>query len=227
MKKIFVILIICLFIIGNTVYAVKFGVKSGISMYKMTSFNGEGMQPFTQYNSHFLTGYRISLFSELSFFKKLYFQTELNLSNKGVNLTIDDSSGFGVHHSELNIKQNYFELAGLIKYYFGEMGSLSTYILAGPYIAYNLSNSANATKITPAYVYGEKIIESVTLGTDLLKTEDFDVGIILGLGTQIKAGSGYFLIEANYSIGFVDVLHFDNLSKEKNTVFSFLIGYKF
>lgn len=149
-------------------------------------------------------GLAFGAFTECKIVENFSIQPELLFSSQGAKFT--ESEGF-----DGKFKFNYINLPIMGKLYVSD----GLFVEAGPQFGYLLS--------------AKDEYESASLsGEDDIKDEvkDLDIGANFGLGYQFDSG---FNIGARYNLGLTNINDFEGSSdfSNKNSVFSFLVGFRF
>ncbi len=174
------------------------GVVAGLNMAKVS---GDDVEMWGEEPSNRM-GFAAGLFLNVSFNDNLAFRPEIMYSQHGAKY---DIQGY-----EVTIKVDAIDVPLLLQYTFSMDGSVSPFILVGPYAAYILSAEA----------------EDEDGNTEDLKDEikDLDFGIVLGAGAVI---GGQIELSARYQMGLVSLDDSDAEADMKNTTIQIIAGFRF
>ncbi len=112
------------------------------------------------------------------------------------------------------LKTDYIDVPILAVFDFDRSGSFHPQIVAGPYVAVNISAKANEADD----LYIEKIDEYINT---------FDVGILIGGGGVLRTDTLNLRFRASYGVGFMPVFNSEVDGDEKHRVLSFTAGIIF
>lgn len=196
--------------------SVKFGLKAGLNFAKLTNTEGE------DYDVSSRTGLNAGAYVHYQFSEKFAFQPELLYTNQGI-IEKGTSSGYDV---KLTYKLDYIAVPLMIKFY--PIKNLN--VEFGPQLAFNVKKDLEAKVSglnTQTYDLDTFFKDN---GIDA-KTNTFDLGLNFGLGYELDNGLNF---GARYSLGMIKVFEGDdvvdengNAESNKNSVFSFGLGYTF
>jgi opacity protein-like surface antigen len=204
MKKITLSIIAVLAFGFTNAQEVKFGVKGGINLSTLTG---------DIENASSKVGFQVGGFAEIKLSDKFSVQPELLYSLQGVK--IEES----IPEFDLNFKStdnlSYLNIPVMAKYYVAEKFSLE----AGPQIGFLLSAKSDFTDIS-----GDKATSGDIDVKDDYKSIDFGVNFGAGFDFTENLSAGL-----RYNLGLSNIA--ENVEgenfKQKNSVFSLSVGYKF
>ncbi|KFF14951.1 porin family protein [Flavobacterium hydatis] len=181
---------------------VKFGVKGGINLSTLTGDVDDASSK---------VGFQVGGFAEIKLSDKFFVQPELLYSAQG---TKTEMSG-GEYFEKNNLKLGYINVPVMAKYYVADKFSLE----AGPQIGF-LVSAKNDYSFSVLGLNGSEKIDV----KDNLKSIDFGVNFGAGYDFTENISAG-----VRYNLGLSNILENeagDNF-KQKNSVFSLSVGYKF
>lgn len=191
MKKLISLLLLAFFSLGvfsqdnHFIPEWSFGVNAGSTLSKMRFTPRISQELLTQFTG----GVTARYISE----KNFGIQAELNYSLRGWKDLTDD-----VFLNEYERSLTYLELPLLTHLYF-HLGKRARFvILAGPQIAYLLSEQSDLTLNDP---------EQDQSYYKLDVQRKFDYGIMLGVGIEFRTGIGSFILDGRYYYGLSDVFN--------------------
>lgn len=210
---------------------VKLGVKGGVTL---ANFNED---PFAQIASEhdmkLMRGFDVAIFSTIEAGKYFAVQPELHYVQKGVRIT--GSSTVTDINSKMTYKYDFIELPVLARVNLMDPGEKVIFnVFAGPSVGYALSgkfkgeNFSNEGGVIPGE-FESDIEWDNEYGTDGVKDNRWDVGVVGGVGAEFLAGPVNILLDARYSMDFWDAVKFedaapDDHEKILNRGFSFTAG---
>jgi opacity protein-like surface antigen len=181
---------------------VKFGVKGGINLSTLTGDIEEASSK---------VGFQVGAFAEIKLTEKFSIQPELLYSAQGVKTEFNDMDG----SEENKINLGYLNIPVMAKYYVAEKFSLE----AGPQVGFLLSAKNDFSSFD-----GEDSFSKNIDIKDNFKSIDFGVNFGAGYDFTENLSAGL-----RYNLGLSNILENeagDNF-KQKNSVFSLSVGYKF
>ena len=214
MKKLFFSIAALVILSVNSTIAqeqpkVSVGFRAGVNISTWQGKDVEGLD--------YATGLDFALPVEISISKNFALQPELHFIQKGSSLTFPARSIFDINFPETKIKSivNYLELPILLK---GKIGDekLSAYAIAGPTFGY-ATGLYSVTKID-----GKRNRESEEFEDAFNR---FDVGANIGLGAELQAGRGKFVLDARYGFDFNDQLKDNEGNAVFNSGIAITVGY--
>jgi hypothetical protein len=185
---------------------VEFGAKAGINLAKLTDF--EEANPSNR------VGFLGGVFAEIKLTEKFSIQPEILYSEEGVKGRLNDLE-IGVINSSIDanftLKLSYVRIPVLAKFYASE----AFYFEAGPQIGFLTSSKM---KIKTNF----NSIEA-TQDVNIFKSVDYNMAVGLGYNFTKK-----IFLTGRYNFGLTNIAkESQDDSKNKNSVFSFAVGYKF
>jgi hypothetical protein len=212
---IFTILIIFLSlgtIIGQNM---SIGVRAGANYFTVD-------QDLINDDANYTMGLNLAIPFEYTLSPVFSLQPELNFTQKGVAFE-------GTQDGEdltLRLRTNYFEVPVLFKARYGNE-AFSFYAFAGPSIGFASHRSAG-TKVGDAK-YDYESVDFVNEGE--VQDQRWEIAATGGLGLDIAAGPGAFVIDVRYSLGLTDSYKFDgdkpdDWDKTFNKGCTLSVGYK-
>ncbi len=188
----------------------KFGAHAGINIA-----NFSGVEIDYESRTGFLAGISVEIPLEGQIFD---IETGAYYSQKGATGFYRAPIGIGIPGGNAGnagtLKLDYVDIPVLAKFEIERSGSFHPQIIAGPYLAVNISSKANETDD----LYIDKIDEFIRAA---------DVGLILGGGGVIRRESLNIRLRASYTIGITSVFESQIERNEKNRVFSITAGILF
>jgi hypothetical protein len=178
--------------------SVRFGIRGGLNL---ATLHGDDAS-FDTVEPKNRTGFCAGVFLAIPLSQSFFIQPEALYAQKGAKY---EEGG-----EKLTVKLDYVEVPLLFKGRFGS-GNAKPSIFAGPAVAFKIKSRLELD--------GEEEDPEEIKGTDF--------GIVAGLGLDLAAGRGYFVIDARYTWGLTSL---DDSSEEvdvKNGVWSFSVGYAF
>lgn len=112
-------------------------------------------------------------------------------------------------------KLDYIEIPVLAKYRFETESALKPYVIAGPYVEFNLNSEVKASK---NIAYLEDISAEI-------KSTGF--GLIIGAGSDFQISERKFNIQVRYGLGLTPVYEDRSDEGEKHGVFTVAAGFTF
>lgn len=203
MKKITLSIIAVLAFGFTNAQEVKFGVKGGINLSTLTG---------DVENASSKVGFQVGGFAEIKLSDKFSVQPELLYSLQGVKFK-DSEIGFATTETTDNL--SYLNIPVMAKYYVAEKFSLE----AGPQIGFLLSAKSDFSGFD-----GDEDFSGDIDTKDFYKSIDFGVNFGAGYDftENLSAGLRYNLGLSNIA----ETVEGENF-KQKNSVFSLSVGYKF
>lgn len=203
----------------------QFGVNFGTSFSALLSSNADDFRPFLghevewiQYGeSRPVLGIQFGVFytSKLSDYFDL--QPEINFIQRGYGF--DQTP---LYDTRYKIKINYLELPFIIKYKV-PINFVHFNVYTGPFAAIKLNANGHLES------EGMQKIESL----DCVK--DWDYGMVMGLGSEFKLGTGQMLIDFKFNWGWHHMMSqpddyidlYDDPGRVRNLSLTLLTGYRF
>jgi hypothetical protein len=185
---------------------IEFGIKAGASLADLNDPD----DAFGDAESSTRNGFVAGAFVAFPLGDNFSLQPEALFAQKGAQFEFEDLDS--------KLKLDYVEVPLLLKLRSGDDG-FRPYVLAGPYVGFRMKAEAEVDAG-----------EDGTSTTDLEdETKSTDYGAVAGVGLEIPAGSGAFLIEARYTRGLTNIASddVDNDDEVKNSVWSLLVGFRF
>jgi hypothetical protein len=179
--------------------SVAFGIRGGLNL---ATFHGDdvsfdGVEPKNR------TGFCGGAFVAIPLGQSFLIQPEVLYSQKGAKY---EEAG-----ETFALKFDYVEVPLLFKARLGSGGAKPS-LFAGPAVAFKIRSRLEAD--------GEEEEEA-----EELKSTDF--GIVAGVGLDLAAGSGSFVIDARYTWGLTRLDDSSDEADVKSGVWSFSVGYAF
>lgn len=203
----------------------QFGVKIGTSFSALLSSNADDFRPFLghevewiQYGeSRPVLGIQFGAFYTIQVSHYFELQSEINFIQRGYWL--DQTP---LYNARYKIKINYLELPLIIRYK-APINFINFNVCTGPFTAIKLNANGHLE------YNGIQKIESL----DCVK--EFDYGLVMGLGSEFKAGTGQMLIDLRFSWGFHNMMSqpddyidlYDDPGRVRNLSLILLTGYRF
>jgi hypothetical protein len=178
--------------------SVAFGIRGGLNLAK---FHGDDAS-FDEVEPKNRTGFCGGAFVAIPLGQRFLIQPEALYAQKGARY---EEAG-----EKLTLKFDYLEVPLLFKVRFGS-GNAKPGIFAGPAVAFKIKSR----------------LESDGEGEDAEDVKSTDFGIVAGLGLDLAAGGGSFVIDARYTWGLTTLDDSSDASDVKNGVWSFSVGYAF
>lgn len=135
-------------------------------------------------NAKFIPLLNFSVLGEISFSDKFAFQPEVNFIQKGYKNTISTD----LLDYDYKVKMNYVEVPLLLKGKFGSEALKFTALL-GPTFGYTFSGKVKSDETETDINFDEDQIKQT------------DLGAMLGIGVDIKAGPGSFFLDGRLGWG--------------------------
>jgi hypothetical protein len=173
-------------------------------------------------DAKFTLGYNFAIPVEYNLNSVFSLQPELNFTQKGVAFKFDQDG----EEINLKLRTNYLELPVLFKARYGTQ-AIKAYAFAGPSLGF-----AASRKATTQIGDGDMESESIDFVDDgEVQDQRWEFAIVGGIGLDIKAGPGSFIIDARYSHGLTDDSKFEGKQPEDwkksfNRGCTLSIGYK-
>jgi len=146
----------------------------------------------------------------------LEFEAGLYYSQKGAEGQYKETIIKGAYEGNAGtFKLDYIEIPVLAKYRFQMEGSLSPYLMAGPYLELNIGSEVKASK-NVAY------LEDIS---DEIRSSGF--GVIFGAGSDLQLNGRRFNVQARYGLGITPVFEERSDEGEKHSVISLTAGFRF
>jgi|GEM_PF-1276962 len=221
-----VFLITCLLLhILNADLQAQFGVKIGVSFSALLSSNAEDFRPFLghevewiQYGeSRPVSGIHLGVFYTVRVSDCFDLQPEINVTQRGY--WFDQTP---LYDTRYKVKIHYLELPVIIRYQ-APIPFIDLNVYAGPFAAVKLN--ANG------HLEHRRIQEIESL--DCVK--DFDYGMVMGLGSEWKVGTGQLSIDLRFNWGlhpmmsqpdeYIDL--YEDPGRVRNLSLALLTGYRF
>ncbi|MCC5912960.1 MAG: PorT family protein [Balneolaceae bacterium] len=185
---------------------VSFGIKGGLNFA-----NIDGSANFSAFDRR--NGVEVGAVAEFSFpMLPVGFETGIYYSQKGTSISVatPDQVSNGGLSGDLTYRLDYVKVPVLAKFWFGSPGLVEPHILLGPYGSYNINSE----------------IAGSSEGTVDISDEvnDYDFGIIGGVGVDFNFGLSRFSLQGRYSYGLSDLFE---ESDAKSRVFSLVAGFTF
>ncbi|MEO8515093.1 MAG: porin family protein [Flavobacterium sp.] len=194
---------------------VKFGLKLGVNIAKLTDSEGENMTTTPR------TGINAGFYVNCKFADAFAFQPELLYTTQGIN----QKGFYGGTEVKTKYKFDYIAVPLMIKYYPNKNFNIEF----GPQLGFMVNKEIEGK------VFGE------TRSYDLddffkangvkAKTNTFDFSLNFGVGTELENGLNF---GARYSLGMTKVFEgrditdiYGKPSDVRNSVFTFSMGYSF
>lgn len=223
MKKTVLILILFLFF-ANNIHS-QIGVKVGVSLSGLLSSNSDDFRPllgneidWIQYGeSRPIIGIQLGVFYRIKISDYFDFQPEINFVQRGYYF--DQTP---LYDTRYKVEINYIELPLIIKY-------------KVPISTFNLNFCTGSFAAIKLSANRELVYEGRQDIKPLNSVENFDFGIVAGLGSDINLGSGQVVLElrANYGLynmmvqpeNYIDL--YEEPIKVKNVGLALTTGYRF
>jgi hypothetical protein len=223
-KQVFIITCI-LFLIICTDLQAQFGVKMGISFSALLSSNAEDFRQFLGHEVEWIQygeskpvfGIQFGVFYTIKVSDYFDLQPEINFIQRGY--WFDQTP---LYDTRYKIKINYLELPLIIRYK-APINFINFNVYTGPFAAIKLN------AIGHLQYEGIQKIESL----DCVK--DFDYGMVVGLGSEFKVGTGQMLIDLKFNWGLHNIMSqpddyidlYDDPGRVRNLSLILLTGYRF
>ena len=201
------------------------GVKIGISFSALLSSNADDFRQFLGYEvewiqygeSRPISGIQFGVFYNIKLSDNFDLQPEINFIPRGY--WFDQTP---LYDTRYKIKINYLELPLIIKYK-APLNSINFNVYTGPFAAIKLNANGHLE------YEGIQKIESL----DCVK--DFDYGMVMGLGSEFKVGTGQLLIDLKFNWGLHNMMSqpdeyidlYENPGRVRNLSLTLLTGYSF
>jgi hypothetical protein len=201
------------------------GIKGGLAVSGLQSYN-EDFTPFLGYEvswvqdgtSNPVFGLQLGLFYTVKLSNAFNFQPELYFAQRGYQF--DQTPLYNTNYS-LNI--NYLELPVLLEYNLPLDLGFHPIIIAGPFAALKLS-SDKLIRISDEEIEGE-----------VSGVNDFDYGLVFGIGAEFAAWDGELIFDLRINWGFANVMtqpnEYISISGDPGTVktraVTLMTGYRF
>jgi len=199
---------------GSAQAAVPFGVRAGLTE---STFNGSLSDVVDQYRP----GIDLGIWTRLPIGGTVDLQPELHFIVKG------GQGDFGVSGVDSHIEYSlmYFEVPVLARFALPPLGSLETYAVAGPALAWRVESRAiyetsSAVPLRAGRVQGAVFYPAYASEPDFAS---WDVGVVGGAGLSLVHGRARFVLDARYEYDFVDLLDVPGLDAT-NAVFALTLG---
>lgn len=214
MKKLLVIFV-ALFIVSSVIYAkeIKGGVKAGINI---ANFSGDDAD-YTGTDKKSRVGIVAGGFVTIPLNDQFSLQPELLLSMKGAKY---EAAGTGWTYDTTS-KLTYIEIPILAKLNIQTEGSVKPNVFLGPSIGIKASAKIE-TEVSPDPLAG------ITSGEeDMEDVKSLDLGLAIGGGIDIEAGTGKVTLDARYTMGLTSIDDSADDLDVKNSVIAIMAGYCF
>jgi len=176
-----------------------YGIKGG---FNISDFSGDADSGFGETSAKL--GFIAGTFYNFQAHNNIYVSLEAYLSQKGAQATT------GAFRDKM--KLIYLELPVLFSYKFNPGGNTNPVVYAGPEVEL-LIHASRST-----------VSESISANDEIM---NFDAGMVVGTGVELKTEKGKFLAEVRYAIGLTNIDDTGNDTTMKNRSLTFLIGYAF
>jgi hypothetical protein len=223
-KQVFIITCLLSLIIFSDLQA-QFGVKIGVSVSALLSSNADDFRPFLghkvewiQYGeSRPVLGIQFGAYYDIKLSDYFDLQPEINFIQRGY--WFDQTP---LYDTRYKIKINYLELPLIIKYK-APVNFININVHTGPFAAIKL----NAT--------GHLEYEGIQKIESLDCVKDFDYGMVMGLGSEFKVGTGQMLIDLKFNWGLHNMMSqpddyidlYEDPGRVRNLSLILLTGYRF
>ncbi|MDG5815620.1 porin family protein [Chitinispirillales bacterium ANBcel5] len=194
-----------------------YGIKGGLSS---SSFWGDGVDDFednlgVDFESSMLNFFTGGVFARYEIVQDfLAIQPEILYLRSGKQWTIEDT--------ELNVYNDYISVPVLVKLLI-PFDPITPNVYVGPVVNFRLRSRADGIEDVPdeadlGFLVGQD--EDISDGT-----RGFDIGLATGIGVDIEAGPGAFILDFRVNFGFVEI--FDDLDGDdiRNISFQIMAGY--
>ena len=178
------------------------GVVAGLNMAKVA---GDDVDFGTIEPSNRM-GFAAGVFLNVSLNDNLAFRPEVLYSQHGAKYEQGGNS--------IILKVDAIDIPLLFQYTFSMDGSISPFILVGPYAAYILSAKIGYD-ITGMDLDDEDVKDTI---------KDLDFGVMFGIGALI---SGQFELSARYQMGLITLDDTDTEADMKNATIQIIAGFRF
>ena len=181
---------------------ISIGVHGGIHTNKVQVTGiAEAWKPKNDY----FTSYNFGIFAEIPMLNGFSFQPGLNFVEKGFRVNANTDFDLGDINIPIGVEArprlNYLEMPLLLKYTYGE-GPMRIYGFAGPHFSYAMDGKVDL--IARAIV--DFKIGTIDMNLDNNIYERFEVGGIVGLGTNFDTGPVQTFIQGSFQHGFTNML---------------------
>lgn len=155
-------------------------------------------------------------------------QTELLYVEKGAEWSeefYDYISGYYITaRGDADLTLKYIEIPVLAKFIIPvQTSTVKPNIFCGLALAINTEAEIEMKGSINIDGYSESFSETEDISDEI---NSFDMGLIFGAGIDIPAGNGAVTLDARYNMGLLNVSEEDDVDL-KNSMISFMIGYKF
>ena len=199
-KSLGLLVLACMFILpmmaqlGEERHNLAIGVNAGINLSNV-EFN-----PQIKQNSHngMILGVTARYMCEKYFNMMCGIQTEINFSQRGWNEKIEDGSD-----NTYSRTMNYLEIPLLAHLAFGKDAldkGLKFFVNMGPQVAFFLSESEKMGGNWDASSRPNGVVQQY----GKLVENNFDYGILGGIGLELSTKAGHFILEGRYYYGLAD-----------------------
>ncbi len=181
---------------------VQFGLKGGLTIAGLYGGSSGDWDGRTGFGFGFLLRWWIS--------DSFVIQPELLYNMKGAEYS-EDYLGSPL---KITMEMDYLEVPILIKYYFPLDWALKPHIFAGPSLGFKINDDLKATYEG----------ESISIPDSESDLKSYEAGLVFGFGLDYPLGPGEINLDIRYSPSFTAVF---NSGDEKNSIWSFTLGYIF
>lgn len=184
---------------------VSFGIKGGLNFA-----NIDGSANFSAFDRR--NAVEVGAVAEFSFpMLPVGLETGIYYSQKGTSISVaSDQVPVGGLSGDLTYRLDYVKVPVLAKFWFGSPGLIEPHILLGPYGSYNINAEITGSPDGTLDISDE--------------VNDYDYGIIGGVGVDFNFGLSRFSLQGRYSYGLSELFE---ESDAKSRVFSLVAGFTF
>jgi len=180
----------------------QYGLKGGLTIAGLYGGSSGSWDGRTGFGFGFLLRWWIS--------DSFVIQPELLYNMKGAQYS-EDYLGSPL---KITMEMDYLELPILLKYYFPVDWELKPHIFAGPSLGFKINDDLKATYEG----------ESVSIPDSVSDLKSYEAGLVFGFGLDYPLGPGEVNLDIRYSPSVTAVF---NSGDEKNSIWSFTLGYVF
>ena len=183
----------------------------GVNFANISNGDQAFAEPGVTAESKLRTGFAAGVGVLFSLSEQLRIGTGGYYSQQGIKLTLSD----GTTTADAKLELDYIQVPLTLGVGFPTGGAVTPHLFAGPIVGFNATCKLS-------FSGGSEDCESDTINST-------DFGLLFGGGLGFRAGTGMFVVNAYYDLGFTNVEK-DAASGSptfKNRVFGFSVGYGF
>jgi hypothetical protein len=188
----FLMILVCL--VQTTFAQVSIGFRTGVNEFTVHS-DDESEDP------KYTMGLNLAIPMEITLTNYFSVQPELHFTQKGFAF---ESSVEGEDFTQ-TFRTNFLELPVLLKAKYGN-DIIKGYAFVAPNVGYALNRTYN-TKLGDKDTEKEDL-DFVTEGD--IQSQRWEFSALGGLGLEVQAGIGAFVVDVRYNLGFTDSVKFEN-----------------